>query len=676
MLVRLHTGPVRRLARFEPDHRPAAELLGAPVVRNGVTFRESLPPGPERDAAIAKNLEDFARRAKPLQAKAEELRTLVTGHEPVGLLLGIVVPGGMGVAGGDDAGSTVMWSAQVEYLVGLATSAQPATTQAPVEVIRRAGRLLRAVFDAAHARHMYESLNMQLTGADALDAALFLLRGEHLFDRMDGYATHLAQIDAEVFDRHRAAYVDTIGFNPADVHRVVRSVQWAGNDRLNEARDRFAQHQGVDDDAARDAFAQMLASLERSRIWEPDDVAATTGVPVAEVLAMLGCFSTTFGAQPEFRLPTDKNLARPRPAIARSDGTYLVADSWALTGAVHLRMAELANTGGTFPKYRTHRENGHQRVVTAAFRRVFGDTVHEGQHYTSKADGPGEIDTLVAGSWPLIVEAKAHGLTPAGRRGAPARVADRAKDILTGSFTQTARAHRYVMDEGGRAFALTENGELIERLPEIVDGVTDVVVTFERIDPLAVFAQGLTGEPGRPVWVVNAADLLMVIDVLDDPASFHHYIRTRAATAAAEIGIYVEADALGGYLNDRLSSQLDQAATYPDAHVMLGYSSGAINEHFTLAEIQQPTTVPVTGVPPVIAAALAVAHRASAPGWVAAVDAVMSTAPAVWAKWHRFLRRHRSMGRPFQVTEHMTLVPADESALATDRQGFELRVQV
>lgn len=665
---------MRHLVSHEPSHRPVADVMGAPEVRGGITFRESLPPGPERDAAIERNIADAARRAAPLDARAADLRDLVVGHEPKGLILGIAIPGALGTAAGDDAPTTLMWNAQVEHLVGLAVSAPPGAIEAPTQVIRRAGRLLRDVFGAAHAKYMSDAFEMQRSGNDPLDATIFLLRGEHLFDRMNGYATHLARMDAEVFDRHRDQYVSVIGFNPADVHRVVRAWQMHGNEALNAARDRYAEARGVDDEAAATAVGEMVGSVERSRIWVPDDVAATTGIDPVEVIAMLSCFSTGFDAQPDYLVPTDPNVIRSQPAIDLGDGTFLVADAWALTAAVHLRLSDLAHAGGgSFPRYRKHREDGHQRVVTGAFAAVFGDKVVESQHYTSVADGPGEIDTLVCGSWPVITEAKAHGLTPPGRRGAPGRVERVARDVLEESFSQTARAHRYVIEESGRVFARAEGADLVTLLPDAVDGATDVVVTFERMDPLALHAQGLAGEPGRPVWVVSAADLLMVVDVLDSPAALHHYIRTRAATSAASVAIYVESDGLGGYLIDRLSSQLALAAQNPNANLMLGYTSGAINEHFTLAELGQPTAPLVTGVPQAVADALQSAFHAEAPGWMPVVDAVMGADLGAWTKWQRFCRRHRSKGR-FDLTPSVTLVPGSSPVLVPTGDGWDLHV--
>jgi hypothetical protein len=117
---------------------------------------------------------------------------------------------------------------------------------------------------------------------------------------------------------------------------------------------------------------------------------------------------------------------------------------------------------------------------------VFGPTnVHSGQHYDLASGEHGEVDSLVCTEWPLVVEAKAIALSEAARQGLPRRVDTKLKAILGKALSQTDRALTYILDEGGRFFASTENGRPVELLPENVSGGTAVIVTFERIDPIA-----------------------------------------------------------------------------------------------------------------------------------------------------------------------------------------------
>src|SRR5665213_880189 len=244
-----------------------------------------------------------------------------------------------------------------------------------------------------------------------------MLRMEHLVDRMHGYAAHLERIDAEIFDRHRSFYIDAIGFNPGDVVRVVRRHNDAQQQRAAAAMATMQEMADQDVEAATHATIEFFAGLTDSWTWHPSDVAAITGVAAGEIGRMLDFFSTTFGSQPEFRLPTDRNLARSHPAIKLADGAYFVPDTWTLAAAVHTRLAQAAADRIDLNPYRSHRERGHQRLVATALRVEFPrEIVHESQNYEDGTLGAGEVDALVALEWPLIVEAKAHGLTDPGRR--------------------------------------------------------------------------------------------------------------------------------------------------------------------------------------------------------------------------------------------------------------------
>jgi hypothetical protein len=512
------------------------------------------------------------------------------------------------------------------------------TRDVPREVIGRAARLLGEIFDAARARHLVDSIDRGPSGDSALDRALFVLRLEYLTDRMPGYVRHIEQIDAEVFDRHRDAYVADLGFNPGDVTRVVRRQVARCNSELVSALRRVRKTRPNTRELAVGVHETVML-MDRTRDWDPEEVAMTTGVGVGAVSAMLAYFSTTWNSQPDFRTPADTNIARLWPCIDVGTGTYFVPDPWSLSAAVHPRLGQDAlDATGVLKRYADHRAKAHQRLVGGALRRLFGAVVHEEQHYTSAVDGHGEVDALVAVDWPLVVEAKGRALTEPGRRGAPARVRTVTKDVVEKALTQTGRARAFIADEGGRDFAEHEGDPPATRLPVIVEGVTEAIITFERMDPIATVGAALVGEHGRPVWICGLADLLMCTAILSDPASFHHYVRVRAQANAAGVHVTMESDALSGYLVDRLAPNIELATANPDTTVELGYSSSAVNEYFTVTETGTDTKAPTTGVPVQVTAALA--HGVGEPGWRAFVDAVMGVDAGTWKRFKRYARRH------------------------------------
>lgn len=624
----------------------------------GVVFTPTLAPGPEREALLAEFQAELRARAEGLVPAVTDLHALVSTHEPIEFLSAIAVPTSMDLhaAGSrdDDARETVTWPAKVEYLVGLALAVPPGSGPTPDDVTRRAMSLIDDIFDAIRAKQMLDSVAAPQPENDGLAGAVFMLRDEHVFDRMPGYARHLEEIDAEVFDRHRDYYVERLGFSPGDVARVVRQRIAADGDRVNEALRRARRHFRTDQERSFVAMHEMLQHLDASRRWTAEAVAADTGREQSELHAMLDFFSAEFGSQPDFRLPTDSNLARTHPAIKLDACTYFVADPWALLGAVHPRMAEAeAVDPRRVERYRAHREEGHQRIVAASMRTIFGaDLVQEEQHYTSASSGPGEIDVLVTTEWPLVVEAKAHRLTESGRRGAPLRVTRVAEDVIDAALMQTARARHYIVDEGRREFADRQGGPKTERVTAVAHDITEVVVTFERMDPLVMHGPRLVGREERPVWIVCLADLFMVRDILSDAGAFHHYCRVRATMTTAGPLVFMESDALGSYLIDRIKPQRDAAAEQPDAVVMIGYESTAINEYFTELELGREAPRPTTGVPAAVAVALT-ATAARTGCWVTAVDAIMEAEPATWKRWKSFARRRKTTR--FELAEFVSL---------------------
>jgi hypothetical protein len=252
-----------------------------------------------------------------------------------------------------------------------------------------------------------------------------------------------------------------------------------------------------------------------------------------------------------------------------------------------------------------------------------------------------EIDCLVAGGTPMVIEVKSHSVTDPGRRGSRSRLERVAKDLLERSFDQTRRAAEYI-SSGGRGFASREGeDERVLLSEEIVDPV-QVVISFEDIDPLAFSAADLIGSKAEhPVWVTDLADLLMVRDVLWDPASFLDYARKRGERS--RVSAYVESDALVWYLEDRLEALLATGATGGAEPEVLGHRSGQVNDYYTKVELGLSTELPGLGVPDQIRQALKVTGALNnSTRWWEAASAIMALDRAEWTRWKRFHRRDRT----------------------------------
>jgi hypothetical protein len=638
--------------------------------------QSSLPPGPEREAMLNELLGALQGQAGDVTAMIEELRGLMVGRDLTQLINSVVVPamtvvfrGGESLADGD---TTSTWAAKVEYLVGVALSVDPTgDADTPMEVTRRVNQLVSDIFDAEQIRMVTKSI--ENADANAGERALLLqqMQLEYQADRMPGYAVHLEHVDAEVFSTHRDYYVNALGFDPADVIRCTRLHTRSTSQIFSAGMDGVADalNSGGPNPAAGEAMRNAFAAIT---LWKPADVAASTGIAVDQITAMLDFFSSEYGCQLDFRAPSDSNRARTHPCIKLDNGTYLVPDPWSLSAVIHHRLAAESKRDAYDPeKYYKHRQDAHERLVAGVLEKVFGDAnVHSTQHYDLASGAHGEIDSLVCAEWPLVVEAKAIALTEPGRRGAPRRVDSKIKTILGKALGQTDRALTYILDEVGRTFAPTENGRAVELLPDEIAGGTALIVTFERIDPFASGGLAVAGNVNRPTWVVSLTDLLMTADILTDPSAFHHYARTRAGMHSARASTLAEADALGAYLLSRLSI-LDSADE--DTSILIGYSCEALNDYYTRQEAGLAAKKPTTGVPEEVADALAVALRE--PGWVEFVDAVMTADPSIWKKWKNFRRRHRR-GGTFALNDHASLVVSTAAESSLERSGDSMVINI
>ncbi|MDV8022696.1 hypothetical protein [Rhodococcus sp. IEGM 1330] len=638
------------------------------------TVQTSLPPGPERDAILNELVGALSEQATDSTAMIEELRGLMVGRDITQLINAVVVPAmtvrSTGTQSVADGNTTSTWAAKVEYLVGVALSmTNTGDAGTPTDVMHRVTQLISDIFEAEQLRLIAQTIEKADSDTER-ELLLQQMQLEYQTDRMPGYAVHLERVDSEVFGRHRDYYMNALGFDPADVIRCTRlhtrsigEMYLAGINAMAEALNAG----GIN----RDGEQVMRHAFDAITLWKPADVAASTGIDAEQITAMLDFFSTEYGCQPAFRAPSDLNRVRTHPCIRLGNLTYLVPDPWALSAGIHRRLAAETTRKNYDPKkYFKHRQDAHERLVTSALRTVFGQAnVYSTQHYNLAAGTHGEIDSLVCTEWPLVVEAKAIALTEPGRRGAPSRVDTKIKTILSKALDQTDRALSYILDQRGRTFAPTENGRAVELLPDVAGG-TAIIVTFERIDPFASGGLTVAGRVNRPTWVVSLTDLLMTTDILTDPSAFHHYARRRAEMHSARARTLAEADTLGAYLLSRLSI-LDSADE--NTSILIGHSCEALNEFYTRQEAGWAAEKPETGVSGDVTAALTMACRQ--PGWVTAVDAVMTSDPSVWKKWKNFRRKHRR-GGVFPLNGHVCLVTSTAGESSFERSDDSLLINI
>lgn len=630
-----------------------------------ITTIVSLPPGPDRDTVVDILISKMIDHASRLDSLCERLYELVISYDPVQLIPSVAVRGRMRSTELDNVPDTFSLDAKVEYVAGLAVAGSPGERTIDSDGVEKVLVLTDAVFDAAQAKLLVEGISEHRTERVGVDQARFLLRLEHLTDRMSGYAVHLQEIADAVFEPHRDLYCDELGFCPSDAVRLVRHMVCVKQEYENRDALQGTTAAILTSQAAAVEMHYLLASMEASYIWTPDRLAETTKLPVEQVAVLLQSMSTVSGCQPEFRTPFfDENKLRRYPLILLAEDRYLVPVPWAVAHCLYDWIKDYIgkiSASRLVSKYPLHRSQAAERLVHRGLEQVFGDfAVFGNQHYDS-TEGHGEIDSIVVGSTPILTEVKSHTLHDGVRLGHRPHTERLADNVVTKSFDQTRRASDYILSDGGRSFADQQGSRSRRLLGDDVTNTVLIAVTLERMDPLAMASSAIVVDdhPTR-MWVTNVADFLMVRDILDDPASFLHYAMIRGVAFELGIQIYLESDALGEYLATRLVPLINQARESENyQHILVGHRSTEVNNYFTMLEHGINAEKPSTGIPPAVRDALRTVAPFYPADWVEIVSAVMGTARRTWRAWKHFLRRHKG--------EHPFVLPGSTAAIVTSR---------
>jgi hypothetical protein len=593
-------------------------------------------------------LDDWNERVAARGDAVDALLELVQTHDPLQLIPSVTVLTNMSTWSEgtriDDGNETFTWDAKIEYLGGLVLAGPSGDADVPVEVTERAIELIAAVFDATHAELLLRSVGDEgVTDNPALDLASYQMQVEDLRDRMRGYVAHLEEINDAVFEPRRPMFLDALGFCPSDIVRLVSRHNGWVNAEIDRVFPLMAtSRQSGDDEVFVEAAASFKQALDATCLWTPELLVETTGLPRDQIEAMLTSMSTEFGSQPDFRVPGDENLLRKWPFIRVDDG-FLIPTPWAPAHFAHdwlLAHLETNPNPRLRDAYFRGRSDGAERLVRSAVAVIFGESVvHANVHYDG-ADGHGEVDCLVGGGTPTLIEVKSQLVTEAGRRGARSRLMRVTADILERSNDQTSRAAAYIA-AGGRRFAFTEGGEQRRVLDDEVAIPVQIVVSFESIDPLAIsMATLLESEEPPRMWVTDLPDFLVVRDFLGDPGPFLDYARARSDPGRP--AAYMESDAVITYLEERLRSESPEPDDDDDVPV-LPYRSGPINDYYTKTELGFPAERLGLGIPDDVRQALRDAGmRDNSLTWWRVASAILDMDRSDWARWKHFHRRNRN----------------------------------
>lgn len=618
-------------------------------------------------ASLHKAAEDAEQE---LPAAYAELRTLIANTDPIVLYGAIDVYDAMrrsNMPGPANFGSDAM----VELLGGLVASSDE------VEMLNRIGD----TFDPEHLQEADQllrriaNLRFQASRLGNFDAdgeprsrVLNLLRLENDFDRMAGFDKHVRQIAAEVFSRVDERVVDAFGFSLTEALRFAHLYSQVRVHHAQRADDYIdASYPSLPPNATQ--ARQQAWMVGQIVFWALTAAAPLEGTDFDDALAdnleidpstftkLVEALSTRIGSVGADEALND-NPVRTRPIIRLSSGEWM----WPrpidfVHAALEWGYAVVQTNTSLATAYDKARHQTTEDLTEETLRGVFGDRVHRSVCYpTDQADA--EIDVVVAlPGAVLVVECKGGRFSRAGRRGAPRRVDRHVQDIVDRANYQNARTERAIRD--GLPFADT-NGHPIEIDPTAT--VLPITVTLDRMDPFSAylgFAED--GDSSQRSWIISLADLLLLAEVLPAPGDFVAYLVERRTMLADEVTVFVEADSLGAWCEDRLTSIRTLTNTRGNVVArMVSNTSDWMNDYFTtetITELQgeeeadyyrrhhpKAAEKPNTRVPPSVMAALDGMLGRADPNWLASSIAALSVAPRAWNVLTRLLAAVEAAG--------------------------------
>lgn len=314
---------------------------------------------------------------------------------------------------------------------------------------------------------------------------------------------------------------------------------------------------------------------------EPDVIAKTAdleGDTVSRVLAAFSIGPQTGDAHQLVReLYEGRNPMAGKGIVATGDGRYLSLPGALAPDEIRRTVEELVKASSLWSRYEKHRAKGTEALAATTLERLLGGrgTQHRGLKYRFTNEGEdlgpesgisaraplAEVDCLVDVDGVLLcVEVKAGGLRAKSRQGGASQLLGDLQKTVRHASRQARRVSDLVEENSG---LWLEDGTWMDLAH--VSEVHSVVVCLDDLGPLSLMTAELMEseilDADALPWVVSLHDLLVVADVLDEPASFLSFLRRRTdPVLASGIAGSDELDLLMWYVSGGLFlDPLDEA---------------------------------------------------------------------------------------------------------------------
>lgn len=520
--------------------------------------------------------------------------------------------------------------------------------------------------DVANAQARIDMLETLRSSDSDIQGALNTLRLERHFDRMAGFDTHIHRIAESVFAIVDDTAQEEVGFRFSDALRFADLYghrRMADVDRANQwmSENYPPLRPGASDEDRSSWTAGHLAwfglvSAPAIELDVDEEASQLLEISLDSFTAMTQSMAVRVGTQ-NVTSPSSPNLANHRPLVMLSSGEWVWCRPVDFVQGVFDWAFNVASSSQVLlRKFDAARQKVAERLPFEVLSQVFGDHVHPNVAYPTD-DAPAEVDALTTlPGANLVVECKGGRFSPQGRRGAPLRVEKHAKELIERAADQNARAVLAIENNAdfrrnGRSLDFDPNGTNIS-----------IVVTFDRIDPFSThLGTPSNNERSQRSWIVALADLIMIAEVLPTPSEFFAYAALRSGMVKdGQTMVFVEADALGAWLSDRLSktTRISGVGLRDDAPIrMVSATSSWMNDYFSLeamrrlgvdeeelaawasdAANRQAERRPTPGVPEEVLSALSDLFADGDRLWAQRSREALSVLPSEWRVTKRMLR--------------------------------------
>jgi hypothetical protein len=449
-----------------------------------------------------------------------------------------------------------------------------------------------ALREIANLQRMADLTNLgQLDNADHV-GMMNMLQLENRFDRMAGFDSHVRRVTLEIFTKVDDRCHQRLGFKLTDSLRFAHLYGQVRMKHADQANKYMATNyppypaNGTHDQQARwrgghmVLFAMSAAARLEGHDELEDHLAERLNIPTDELSRLANAMGTRVGTLAEDQLLRDNPL-RHSPLLTLSTGEWLFARPIDFVhGALEWAATICKPDAGLMATFDKARQKVAENLPAQLLADVFGhDNVHRSVTYPdTESDAEADVLVTLPGAT-LVVECKGGRFSREGRRAAPRRVERHINDLAN-------KAN----DQNTRTIAAIKNAKPFKsdnKLPLDLDRdatTYPITVTLERIDPFSAFLS-----PSRRVgdseksWILSLYDLVLLADVLESPSDFMAYVHKRRQLLNEGARVWVEADALGAWCEDRLTSMTKMPDPIAGKTVsIVSQTSAWMNDYYTV----------------------------------------------------------------------------------------------